>query len=405
MIVFLAFIIQIVSVAIIASAASIKSLVVFGDSNSDVGNGQRWSNGPLWSEYLALGWNVSLYSFAYSGSVCDTGMFKSIAKEDRVPSLKDQLEAYHDLNLGLNPQETVFAFWFGVQDVSEMAKRHGRKEPDFKEIAECIGQQLRTSRKVFLIDKYLVFNVPPLGHMPYFRDSQISANKSQAAMDVNNALEKDVGNLNKHHHALEMDYVDVHSLLRDIAIDPAVFGFENPNASYLDTCYENTQCVLKEDDYIWWDETHFTTAFHKTIAKSVIEAESYTPKVTLTKEMEELLFVADSKFHSKTYTAPPFKGIVDEKAKQYDIEKSRPIELQQPPLEDDAADFETLQDPSVESRHAYAGLAIFALLIAGIIVWIKFPNLSLFVWIRNVCNVGSKHRRKFAPVRNDEEEA
>jgi hypothetical protein len=92
----------------------------------DVGNSQRWSDGPLWSEYLAVGWNASLYSFAYSGSVCDTGIYNSIAKEDRVPSLRDQLEAYYSLNLNLKPEETVYAFWFGVQDVYEMSKRHGK---------------------------------------------------------------------------------------------------------------------------------------------------------------------------------------------------------------------------------------------------------------------------------------
>lgn len=126
----------------ITFAATVKNLVVFGDSNSgknkqicsneetkeemtDVGNGQRWSNGPLWSEYLALGWNASLYSFAFSGSVCDNGIYNSISKEDKVPSLRDQLEGYYKLGLDLNPQETVYAFWFGVQDVYEMAKRHG----------------------------------------------------------------------------------------------------------------------------------------------------------------------------------------------------------------------------------------------------------------------------------------
>jgi hypothetical protein len=92
----------------------------------DVGNSQRWSDGPLWSEYLAMGWNASLYSFAFSGSVCDNNMYNTIAQEDRVPSLKDQLEAYYNLNLNLNSEETVYAFWFGVQDVFEMAKRHGK---------------------------------------------------------------------------------------------------------------------------------------------------------------------------------------------------------------------------------------------------------------------------------------
>lgn len=85
-------------------------------------------------------------------------MFKSI--EDKTPSLKDQMEAYYNLNLNLKPEETVYAFWFGVQDIFEMSKRHGnsynellyfafwlfqllgRQEPEYKEILECIGQQL-----------------------------------------------------------------------------------------------------------------------------------------------------------------------------------------------------------------------------------------------------------------------
>lgn len=126
------------------------------------------------------------------------------------------------------------------------------------------------------------------------------------------------------------------------------------------------------------------------------------PKVTLTKEIEKQLTVSSNKFHSKTYAAPPFKGIVDEKVKQYDIEKSKTIEPQQPPLEDDTADFETTKDssllPSKENGHAFVGLFVFVLVIVGIIVWIKFPNFSLFAWVRN-----SRDRGKFIPVRNEEE--
>lgn len=108
-----------------SSLREIGHIMLISD-DLDVGNSLRWSDGPLWSEYLAVGWNASLYSFAYSGSVCDNNMYNTIAKEDRVPNLRDQLEAYYNLNLNLDPKETVYAFWFGVQDVFEMAKRHGR---------------------------------------------------------------------------------------------------------------------------------------------------------------------------------------------------------------------------------------------------------------------------------------
>lgn len=129
--------------------------------------------------------------------------------------------------------------------------------------------------------------------------------------------------------------------------------------------------------------------------------------MTLTKEIEKQLTNPKTKFHSKTYAAPPFKGIVDEKVKQYDIEKLQPTEPQQPPLEDDTADFETKDAKLISSKengHAFIGLFIFVLVIGGIIVWIKFPNFSLFAWVRNICSSdGGRDRGKFTPVRNEEE--
>lgn len=127
--------------------------------------------------------------------------------------------------------------------------------------------------------------------------------------------------------------------------------------------------------------------------------------MTLTKEIEKQLKDPKSKFHSKTYAAPPYKGLVDEKAKQYDLEKSQSIEPQQPPLEDDTADFETKDAtlmPSKENGHAFVGLFIFVLVIVGIIVWIKFPNFSLFAWIKTKF-AGNRSRGEFTPVRNEEE--
>lgn len=92
----------------------------------DVGIDQRLSNGPLWSEYLAGAWNASLYSFAYSDSVCDNNMYSNTNKT-YVPSFKDQVEAYYQLGLNLNPSETVYGIWFGLHDVSEMTEGKGKQ--------------------------------------------------------------------------------------------------------------------------------------------------------------------------------------------------------------------------------------------------------------------------------------
>lgn len=113
------------------------------------------------------------------------------------------------------------------------------------------------ARKAFLSDRFIVLNIAPLGYMPYYQDTLVAANRTQAAVEINRGLEKDVANLNKHHHALEMDYVDIHSLINDINVDPTIFKFKETSAAYLDACYNQDSCNAK--DYLWWDKTHFTT--------------------------------------------------------------------------------------------------------------------------------------------------
>ncbi|CEG77446.1 hypothetical protein RMATCC62417_12196 [Rhizopus microsporus] len=110
--------------SLLVLASEVKNIVIFGDSNSDVGNGQRWSNGPLWNEYLASSWNATLYNFAYSGSVCDNNMYPKT--KQYIPSFKDQVEGYYKLELNLNSSETVYGVWFGLHDINKMSKKKGK---------------------------------------------------------------------------------------------------------------------------------------------------------------------------------------------------------------------------------------------------------------------------------------
>ncbi|KAI8986435.1 GDSL-like Lipase/Acylhydrolase-domain-containing protein [Pilobolus umbonatus] len=379
-----------------AIGAKLKNLVVFGDSNSDVGNGERWSNGPLWSEYLSVGWDVKLYSFAYSGSVCDSDVY-NIPKDDRIPSLRDQIEGYYHLKLDLNPEETVYAFWIGIQDIFEIAKRPGRPEPDYKQINNCIDQQLKAIRKVFSSDRFLVFNVPPLQYMPYYREDEAAGNYSQAAVQINRSLEKEVINMNKHHHALKMDYIDVHGLISDMVVDPVVFGYKDSNASYVDTCYEQSSCVNTEDDYVWWDHTHFTTAFYKSIATSILEAESSIPKKSeITREhVEKLLNEPHSKYKSKKYDISPHTDIIDLLVKQYDLDKAASINRANQTAIEDVTD-EYSAGNSI--THPYLWLFIFFVMIAGIALWIKVPRSS---WNFMGSKV-SRNRINFTVIRNED---
>lgn len=133
--------------ATLAKEETIKNIVVFGDSYSDVGNHQRLTNGPVWSEHLAVGWNASLYSFAFSGAVCNNDMYPN--DSNFIPSITDQVEMfYNQKNLReLDMEETAIIFWVGVNDVFKMFEKNGNDntaamEQDYQRVVDCIGTNI-----------------------------------------------------------------------------------------------------------------------------------------------------------------------------------------------------------------------------------------------------------------------
>ncbi|KAI9019562.1 hypothetical protein CLU79DRAFT_240706 [Phycomyces nitens] len=235
----------------------VKNLVVFGDSNA--GNFQRWTNGPVWSEDLAVGWNATLHSFAYTGATCDRARFSSVMRHDDSPSIKDQVEMYYHQSFNHNPEETVYAIFVGASDIhkSFQQKVNSTSIPGLGPVVECIGQQVRNIRKLYGANRFLVFNVLPMEHMPFYKDSSLATSRGEAAEEFNRLLAKEVTKMNKHHHALALDLIDVHSLLSDLMAKPSDFGFKDASSAYLGQCRE--RCDGRDvDTYVWWDRTHLT---------------------------------------------------------------------------------------------------------------------------------------------------
>ncbi|RCI02589.1 hypothetical protein CU098_011151 [Rhizopus stolonifer] len=137
-------------------------------------------------------------------------------------------------------------------------------------------------------------------------DTDKAKDKSQAVIEINRLLEKDISNLNKHHHSIEVDLVDIHSLVDDLVVDPIIFGYKHATGSIVADCGKPCSSA---DEYVWLDDTRFSTGFHKTIATSIVESESFTPKSELTKEPT---------VRSEKFTIKPSKGIIEELVKEYD---------------------------------------------------------------------------------------
>lgn len=124
------------------------------------------------------------------------------------------------------------------------------------------------------------------------------------------------------------------------------------------------------------------------------------PKVTLTNTIEKQLNDLKSKYHSPKYDVETSNtGAVEEAARLYDLEKSKPTQPQQPPLEeeDEIQSENDSNSTNTTSPQTFLGLFVVFAIIGIIIAWIKYPNAVIFNCIR-----GSRDRGKFIPVRNEE---
>ncbi|KAI9362316.1 GDSL-like Lipase/Acylhydrolase-domain-containing protein [Pilaira anomala] len=314
-------------------AEVINNIVVFGDSYSDVGNSQRLTNGPVWSEDLAVGWNASLYSFAFSGAVCNNSYYEP--QLPFIPSVTDQVEMYYKQDLNLNVEETAIIFWIGINDIFQIFQNNTTDDQDIKlelkKVVDCIGNNMRNIRKVFSANKFIVFGVPPLERMPYYaNNTNLSESREErAANQLNELLTKEVEKMNKHSQHLELDLVDVHKLLDDIVDNPELFGLKNANDSYWDTC--QGKCTEDIDSYVWWDKTHLTGGVHRLIANSILMAGSLATETYLDDELDipKLLAEEHSIYQSPVYKPQKSTGEIEkviERLKQEEMDNTLPKE-------------------------------------------------------------------------------
>ncbi|KAI7862568.1 GDSL-like Lipase/Acylhydrolase-domain-containing protein [Spinellus fusiger] len=364
-------------------AQKIKHLVVFGDSNADTGNFQRWTNGPLWSEHVAVGWNATLDSFAYTGATCDRARFSNVMRFDDSPSVKDQIEMYYRQPLSYVSSETVYAIWVGSSDIykSFLQRPNASKLSDLKFIVECITKQVMSLRKTYKANQFIVFNAMPMEHMPFYQDAEGASGRGEAAKEFNKLLSKEVARLNKYHHALVLDLVDTHSLLTDMMAKPKEFGFKDTSSAYLGQCQGH--CEGEENNYVWWDRTHLTGGAHYAIANSILLAGSFSPsKLVDLAETKQALSVAGSSFKSPIYKSPPNIGLLDQlslkeetKAKEETEQKDKESPIEEEGHEEEQeqgenrVDIEEEEEAEMASSHLLLYLVIVILGFIAIALW------------------------------------
>lgn len=251
------------------SALTFSHIVVFGDSLSDNGNlyalssgtqpasinsyEGRYSNGPVWVEYLARYWGAGLIDLAQGGA--ETGNSTDLPK-----GLQSQVSEFTQLAAAypaMVPDNTLYVIWAGPNDFFGGSQ-------DVAASTQNIGDTLDMLAAIEP-GHILVFNMPDLGAIPLNNTSPLLASAAQyLTQSFNTSLASVVSQFKQAHPDINVYEFDSYALFEEIIADPFSYGFTDVTGQYV-----NDDDTLNDDGnvYLFWDGVHPTTLGHQLIAQ------------------------------------------------------------------------------------------------------------------------------------------
>ena len=269
------------------SEGKINKIVSFGDSLSDTGNvfnGSFWlfpnrnswflghfSNGLLWTEYLAKTMRVPLYNWAIgtSGSTDQYFFLKGI---------KSQLvsfERYMKLSKNYHPENTLFTLEFGLNDFLLFNTPLDEVKQHFDETLDKL---------VKLHAKHIVIMlVPDASRIPGYKkvDKNLRLALRKKIISYNDHIKQKIGE----YQAMGVNIItfDVFHLLEKLHENPKKYGFDNVTDACLDIKKTDTSVYFSSyhltdacqeigsDKYVFWGNTHPTTMAHQYFSSHLLK--------------------------------------------------------------------------------------------------------------------------------------
>ncbi len=243
---------------------------VFGDSLSDPGNlfaanggthppsppyfEGRFSNGPVWTEYLPS--SLDVVNYAVGGAT--TG--RDNTNDDpgagaEFDGLLDQVDAF--LAGGAADPNGLYVIFAGGNNFLGGVTNPTVQVTQALTDLVTAGLTLQGAGA----QDFLYFGLPDLGLTPLLSGDPVLAGGASALTDQFNALLP----LTLNGAVGSFDVFDTAGLLRDAVTDPAAFGLTN----VIDACLGDPACT-DPDQYLFWDSIHPTTAVHEIVAGQVL---------------------------------------------------------------------------------------------------------------------------------------
>ena len=272
-----------------------SNLVIFGDSLSDMGNGNaspivstvfssppywsgRFSNGPVWIEHVSDSYNLNTTfgdgispgdNRAFGGS--QTGQGYSYLT---LPNTGSQINNYlANVQSSFSSNDVVF-LWAGGNDFL-----YGTGNPDL--ISQNMASHIR-ALELAGASRFVVANLPPLELTPEgaSRTSQQQATMASDVITYNSKLVQEVNNLSSTLN-LDITLIDAWTIFHQIVNNADHVGITNTQDQAcsggatvplvpLPICGSGANVVSNVDEYLFFDRAHPTATMHRVIGKFAV---------------------------------------------------------------------------------------------------------------------------------------
>lgn len=267
-------------------ANSINRIVTFGDSLSDTGNlfnGSQWvfpnanswflghfSNGLVWTEYLAKAKDVPLYNWAVGGAAGTNQYVALTGVYDQVTSYL----TYMKVAKNYRPENSLFTLEFGLNDFMNYDREVADVKADFSSALIRLTESGASN--------ILLFTLPDATKAPQFKYSteQEIIKVRGKILEFNQFIKAQAEYYQS--QGKNMVLFDASTLFASITDDPEQHGFRNASDACLDINRSSAADYLRShsltndcatygsDSYVFWGVTHPTTATHKYIADHIL---------------------------------------------------------------------------------------------------------------------------------------
>lgn len=296
------------------SDTNCKRIVVFGDSFSDTGNLEsltggtlppappyspgRFTNGDAWIDYFAdlMEYDRPLPAYAFekdnggtnyaiagasSGYALTTTWTPELTdKTITLPSqgLLAQIDKYHKDMDNCNPKKSLFVIWVGAVDLL-MLDQGPKYDKVVKRIRIGIKRLMFNGAK-----KIIVLNLPQLDKTPavvgewtsLFVSNTLPSGLDKSVLMFNEELSKTLDNIGSRRKGVKIIDANIVPLFNNAAKNPKELGLSrkdigkptlNESKLHLDGVIDRQN----EENTLWFDGVHPTTAFHELLAAEVYD--------------------------------------------------------------------------------------------------------------------------------------